>query len=100
MAHENEHPLLKSARREAIAALGIWGLVTAYCVTYCTWFGYAVPASRVGTAGAVGRDPASLTFVFGFPDWIFWGIVLPWGVCTVVSGLFAFGFMRDADLDS
>ena len=87
MSHENEHPLLKSARREAIAALSIWLIVTIYCVGYCCTYGY-------------NRDPQSLTFVLGFPDWIFWGIVVPWGVCTVVSGLFAFCFMRDEDLDN
>ena len=46
------------------------------------------------------RDPKSLTFILGFPDWIFWGIVVPWAVCTVVSGLFAFCFMKDEDLDN
>ena len=87
MSHENEHPLLKSSRREAIAALSIWLIVTIYCVGCCGNYGY-------------GRDPQSLTFVFGFPDWIFWGIVVPWGVCTIISGLFAFCFMKDEDLDN
>ena len=41
---------------------------------------------------------SDLKFVFGFPDWVFWGIVCPWGVCVVISILFANFFMTDADL--
>lgn len=87
MAEPNEHPLLKSARREAIGALAIWLIATTYCVGYCCLYAY-------------GRDPKSLTFVLGFPDWIFWGIVVPWGTSTVVSTVFAFWFMKDEDLDN
>lgn len=100
MGETREHPLLKSARREALVVLIVWALTTTYCVTYCTWYGYAIPARLAGSGTATGRDPATLTFVLGFPDWIFWGIVLPWGVCTIVSTIFAFGFMSDADLES
>ena len=45
-----------------------------------------------------GRKPESLTFVLGFPDWVFWGLILPWGVCTIISSLFAFWFMVDEEL--
>ena len=37
-------------------------------------------------------------FHLGWPDWVFWGIVVPWGACVVVSALFAFVFMQDAPL--
>jgi hypothetical protein len=87
MAHPNEHPLLKPARREAIAALSIWLIVTIYCVTYCY-------------LNAYGRDPKTLTFILGFPDWVFWGIVVPWGASTVISAVFAIWFMQDADLEN
>lgn len=87
MSDSNELPLLKSARREAVGALLIWLLVTAYSVCYCCAYGY-------------NRDPQTLTFILGFPDWIFWGIVIPWGASTVISGVFAFCFMKDEDLDS
>ena len=87
MSHENELPLLKSARREAIGALAIWLVLTIYSVGYCCTYGY-------------GRDPKTLTFVLGFPDWVFWGMIVPWAACTATSGWFAFGFMKDEDLDS
>ncbi|WLD09994.1 DUF997 family protein [Planctellipticum variicoloris] len=80
-----EDPVLTSSRREMLVAFGIWLTATVYSLSYCGLYGY-------------NRDPASLKFVFGFPDWIFWGVVFPWGLCTVASGIFAFGFMRDEDL--
>lgn len=80
-----ENPVLVSSRREMFVAIGIWAIATVWCIGYCSQYGY-------------NRDPESLTFVLGFPDWIFWGIVAPWGACTVVSFAFAFGFMRDEDL--
>ncbi len=81
-----EYPLLKSARREALAAFSLWLMATTYSVGYCSAYGY-------------GRSAESLTFVLGFPDWVFWGIVLPWGICTIVASLFAFCFMTDENLD-
>lgn len=86
MSETNELPLIKSARREAIAAFCIWIAATTYSVGVCYAYGY-------------NRDPDTLTFVLGFPDWVFWGLVFPWGVCTVVASLFAFYFMKDEDLD-
>lgn len=85
MSERKEHPLLKSTRREALVAFGIWFCATSYSVGYCSLYGYH-------------RDPASLTFVLGFPDWVFWGLVFPWGGFTIVASLFAFCFMKDEDL--
>ncbi len=72
------------ARRWLIGGLFLVAML--YTVTVCAVMGY-------------NRDPATLKFVLGFPDWIFWGIVLPWGVCIVAS--FALGglFMRDEVLE-
>ncbi len=80
-----ELPLLKSAKREAMVALGIWLAATIYSLGYCFQYGY-------------GRDPESLTYVLGFPDWVFWGLVMPWGACTVLASVFAFCFMKDEEL--
>ena len=40
-----------------------------------------------------------LTFVLGFPSWVFWGIVAPWTVCTFVSIVFAMFFYQDHPLE-
>jgi len=80
-----EDPVVRSARREASLALGIWLVAMIYTITYCYLHGY-------------GRTAESLTFVLWFPDWVFWGIVVPWGTCVLISVVFAFGFMGDEPL--
>jgi hypothetical protein len=32
------------------------------------------------------------------PAWVFWGVVLPWGVCLLFSVWFCFGYIADDDL--
>jgi hypothetical protein len=85
MSENNEDPLLRSARREMLTSALIWLASLIWSVGYCAKYGYHL-------------KPDELTFVFGFPSWIFWGAILPWGVCTVISGVYAFGYMQDADL--
>ncbi len=87
MPETKEHPLIRSARREALVAVAMWFVALVWSVGVCTTWGYE-------------RDPKSLTFVLGFPDWVFWGLIVPWAACTAASGWFAFGFMKDEDLDS
>lgn len=81
----SDDPVLRSARREALAVLVTWVAALSYTVTYCYLNGY-------------GRELQSLTFVLGFPDWIFWGIIAPWSVCFVLSFWFSYVFMTDAEL--
>ncbi len=85
MTSRVEDPVVRSARREAALALGIWLVAMIYTITYCYLHGY-------------GRTAESLTFVLWFPDWVFWGIVVPWGICVLISVVFAFGFMGDEPL--
>jgi len=85
MTLRTEDPLLHSARREALVVLGVWLAACVYTIGYCYAFGY-------------GRDPETLSFVLGFPDWVFWGIVTPWSLSTAVSIWFAMMFMSDEDL--
>ena len=59
-----------SSRREAVAVMVTWLAAMVYTVGYCYLYGY-------------NRRAESLTFVWGFPDWVFWGIVAPWAVCFV-----------------
>lgn len=81
----NDDTVLRSAKREALVVLAIWLVAMTYTVGYCDLEGYH-------------RPPESLRFVLGFPDWIFWGIVVPWVVCVLVSFYFGATFMRDEDL--
>ena len=78
-------PVLKSAWREALVVFSIWLAAIVYCVTYAALYGY-------------GRTTADLTFVLGFPDWVFWGIVVPWVTCVVLSAVVSQFVIRDEDL--
>lgn len=80
-----DDPLLRSARREAAVAALIWLAAAIYSISYCAAYGYDIP-------------PDQLTFTFGIPTWVFWGVVVPWCVCTVIAILFATFFVRDDPL--
>ena len=82
-----EDPVVTSGRREAIFTLGLWLAAAIYTVSYCGLHGY-------------GRTPDAAHFVLWFPDWVFWGIVVPWLVCAVISTWFALCVMQDAPLAS
>jgi uncharacterized membrane protein YhdT len=78
-------PVLVSARREAQWVLLLWLTAAVYTLSVCGWFGY-------------GRSLESLTYVLGFPDWVFWGIVTPWCMCTAISFVVSRYLMTDGDL--
>ena len=80
-----EDPVVTHGRREAMLTFAIWLIAMVYTVGYCYLFGY-------------GRTPESLTYVLWFPDWVFWGIVVPWLACVVVTTIFAFLIMVDEPL--
>jgi len=78
-------PLVRSSMREALLVTAIWFIAGTWSISVCYLMGY-------------NRSVESLKLVFGFPDWIFWGIVIPWMTCTVVSILFGLIFIRDGEL--
>jgi len=76
---------VRHARREAIFTGLLWCAAAAYTIGYCAVFGY-------------GRSAKDLQFVFGIPDWVFWGIVTPWTVCLIIGVWFSYYFMTDEEL--
>jgi hypothetical protein len=80
-----EDPVLVSSRREALVVFLIWVSAMAYTLFYCEGHAY-------------GRKAEDIRYIFGCPDWVVWGVALPWGVCVVLSWIFASVFMRDEDL--
>lgn len=80
-----EDPLLASTRREALLVLAIWLAACVTSIGICYWLGYH-------------RDVATLTFVAGFPDWIFWGLIVPWSVCTGLCFIVPRYVIADDDL--
>ncbi len=85
MTLRREDPVLTSSRREALLVLSIWFLAAAYSVGVCSVWGY-------------GRDAATLTYVLGFPDWVFWGVIAPWTACTAICFVMAYYVIADDDL--
>jgi hypothetical protein len=85
LATQPEDPTLTSGRREAIIVVLTWISALAYTMIYCLQHGY-------------GRRVEDLKYVYGFPDWVFWGVIIPWGVCIAFSWIFASIWMRDEDL--
>jgi hypothetical protein len=83
-------PVLRNARREAIAIGLVWLASTVYSCGYCYWFGYSTPARPLG--------PQDLHPILGMPSWIFWGVMAPWAVCAVFTFWFAGFVMADDDL--
>lgn len=79
-----EDPVVRSARREALAAFALWILAMSYTVSYVYLYGYQ-------------RPPAEIRLIAGVPDWVLWGVVAPWTACTLAAGAFAC-FLSDADL--
>jgi hypothetical protein len=80
-----EQQLLRHARREGLLILCTWAAVMLWSVGSAYFLGYRRPARDIG-------------HVLGMPDWVFWSVVLPWGVCFLFSTWFCFGFMADDDL--
>ena len=78
-------PLVQSSLREAFVVAGIW-------------FSAAVWSISVSYSMGYHRKAEDLKLVLGFPDWVFWGIVVPWSTCTIVSITFGLLFVRDGEL--
>lgn len=78
-------PLVRSARREALIVIGLWLAALIYSLTTCYWLGYNRPVSE-------------LKLIFGFPEWVFWGVVVPWVTCAVISWVFGMLFVHDGHL--
>jgi hypothetical protein len=78
-------PWLNPRRREALIVAGIWLAAMLWSVGCSALLGY-------------GQQPQPPQLVLGFPLWVFWGIVIPWLACAVISWWFGAFFVRDGEL--
>lgn len=78
-------PLVTSSLREAILVVLIWIVAATWSLTVSYQMGYQ-------------REPGDLNLIFGFPDWVFWGVVVPWLVFGALSWWFGSYFVRDGEL--
>ena len=82
---DKEQQLLRHAKREGRLIMAVW----AACLIWSTMVGYFM---------GYRRSAADMSLIFGMPDWIFWSVVLPWGICLAFSIWFCFRYMADDDL--
>ena len=80
-----EQQLLRHARREGLLVMAVWAVALAWTTIGSLFMGY-------------GRDANDIRLVVGIPDWIFWNVVIPWGLSVAFSVWFCFGYMADDDL--
>lgn len=69
-------PVFQHAKRETIVLLVTFTLFLVWSISVSVYLGYRAP------------DESTFRTVFGIPDWVFWGIALPW----VAANVFTFGF--------
>lgn len=116
MPYNQEDPVLVSARREAWIVFASWLIAMIWSVSYCYLNGYITDISRISDKQFVevrqptqngqipelwvdrGTGPERVQFVLGFPAWVFWGVALPWWICTAFSLCFGAFIVRDEDL--
>jgi hypothetical protein len=81
---EKEQRLLRNARKEGLVIMTLWALCLFWSVGSAYLMGYNV------------TGPVPL--ILGMPGWVFWSVLLPWGICLLFSTWFCFCFMAIDDL--
>jgi Protein of unknown function (DUF997) len=80
-----EDPVYKRCRREALVALALWIAAGFYSVTTCYLLGYPKKAE-------------DLKLVWGMPNWVVWGILVPWVAFIFITAWYSLVFIRNDDL--
>src|SRR5712692_7167995 len=80
-----EQLLLRHARREGLLLMIVWALALAWSVGYSYAFAY-------------DRKAEEIVLILGMPDWVCWGIAVPWLACVGFTTWFCFFCMADDDL--
>lgn len=116
MPQKPEDPVLISARREAWLVFFTWLTALTWAVSYCYVNGYMSDLSKISDKSAVkvvepadktlpkelwvdsGKGFERVSFVLGFPKWIFFGVIAPWWAFSAFSIFFGAFLVRDEDL--
>ena len=71
--------------KEAKVAAAIFLLAFLFCIAVIAAWGYPGP----------GKRPPEFALVWGIPEWVFWGLLVPWLAMTGVTWWFALFVLRD-----
>ncbi len=84
-ARDNLDPVIIHAYRETVVILVVWLLGIAWTVGYCAMTGYNVP-------------PEQIQITLGMPNWIFWGVLVPWVLVILFTIWFGLFYIADDEL--
>jgi len=91
--------LFDHARREAWVVTIVWAIALVWAVGVCYVMGYEHTAESLvvslGLAEAGRREPG---IVLGFPDWVVWGILVPWVTISLFTVWFGMWGIADDEL--
>lgn len=85
-------PVLRNARREGLLIFTVWITAAAVCCMVSYHLGYSTPERQLG--------PNDLHPIFGIPQWVFFGYLIPWFICGAITILIAGFVMADDELGS
>jgi hypothetical protein len=95
----SQRRLLRNTYTELTVCAVVWLVTLLWTISYNVLAGYKhAPDSWLVTAGWARHPDAKLVTVFGFPDWVFWGIVVPWVIATAFTVVYSLWGMADDDL--
>ena len=79
-----EQNSLRQSRRELWFILLTWLGCCIWVIGYCYFNGYHLKPEEIST-------------VLGFPDWVFWGVALPWMFANSVTFWFCLHVLKNED---
>jgi uncharacterized membrane protein YidH (DUF202 family) len=82
---DNLDPVVRHAYREATVVLAVWLVGIGWTVGYCAITGYNVP-------------PEQIRITLGMPNWVFWGILVPWVLVILFTIWFGLFYIADDEL--
>lgn len=83
-------PVLKHAKREGLIIGAAWLASMVYSCGYSYLFGYIRPGHPLAAN--------DVRPILGVPSWFVWGVLFPWGLCTLFTFWFAGFCMADDEL--
>ena len=80
-------PVFLNSRREAWVILGCWFVALLWALPCSYFMGYGKSV-----------DPDAMETILGMPEWVFWGIAMPWLAADVFTAWFCFCYMANDDI--
>lgn len=92
----------RNAFREARLVIILWFLAFFWTLGFCFARGYqhAPDSALVRWGLAETRTKDDFRHIGGIPDWVFYGILAPWFICSVATVWFGARYMKEDELGS